>query len=154
MCPICGKVGILSKKWGSKIYYPKVASVYVEIPRLKGEYWTGERYRGTIDDSKTFDKNSCFKIRYKKYKQWFIAHYEPGIGRKTHSLRKGIHYEDPYGTNRLPILRKPTIRVYQRKKDLRRKDNLDEKISEIKNNGISNIRHPWKRGKKYRAYLY
>lgn len=128
VCPRCGYVGILTRKWGAQIYYPQFSSVYVDMPNAfeKG-YVTGERYRGPrhrgIAKSETFDKKSSYKIRYDKYEQWCIAHYESGVGRKQHTLRNGIDY-DFLGRYRLPRLKKPESRKYY--------DDLSRKISEIK----------------------
>ena len=132
VCPRCGKVGILTKKWGSRVYYPQGSSAYVTLPyMLEQGYVTGERYRGVIDDSETFDKKSSYKVRYpQKYEQWCIAHYESGGLRKQCSLRKGtvgqypqVEEEknktdyNPYHFGKLPRLQKPEKRKYQRKKE-------------------------------------
>jgi hypothetical protein len=142
VCPKCGKVGILTKKWGAQIYYPQASSAYVNMPHaFETGYVTGERYRGPrhrgMSNSENFDKKSSYKVRYGKYEQWCIAHYESGV-RSQCSLRKGRDY-DFHWRYRLPSLRKPESRQYQRKKDLRYNNRLSQKISEIK--------------KEYRLYL-
>jgi hypothetical protein len=170
VCPRCGKVGILTRKWGAQVYYPQISSVYVDLPHaFERGYVTGERYRGLrhvgITNSETFDKKSSYKVRYSKYQQWCIAHYESGGRRWQCSLRKGIIEKPPKNKDernkidfilhhfdgRLPSLQKPEKRNYQRKKDFRYRDRLSEKISEIKNNGTVLIRV---HGKRYPLYMF
>ena len=116
---------------------------------LERGYVTGRGYRIIVDDSGTFDRNISYKIRYpQQYEQWCIAHYESGGSRWKCSLKKGLHY-DQYFHGDWPKLRKPVSRAYQRKKDLRYKGRLNQKISEIKNNGIAIVRVG---RKSYRIY--
>lgn len=144
ICPRCGKVGSLIKKKGSQVYYPQAGTALDPV--------SGKGYRLNIDDSGKFDKNLSFKVRYREYEQWCIAHYESGGHRWQCSLTKGRDYK-LYTIGSLPRLKKPEKRQYQRKKDLRFKDGLDQKISQIKNNGVCDVRERSDK-KAYRLYLF
>jgi hypothetical protein len=152
LCPRCGKVGILTRKWGSRVYYPQYSSVYVDLPyMLEHGYVTGEKYRITRDPEK-YDKNICYKVRYpQRYEQWCIAHYEPGGHRKQCYLKRGRDYH--YTIGDLPKLKRSTNRHYSKKKDMRYRDRLSQKIAELKNNGICIVRERASK-KPYRLYLF
>ena len=138
---------------------PKGYSFFVDNPSGERGYATGQRYRGLTTD---FDKNTCYRVYYKRQKQWCISHYEHGSGKRTyHSLRKGIHY-DLHCSYKIvkgrvifsetPRLKKPAFKIYQKKKDFRFNDRISEKILEIKHNGAGFVQVG--KGKRVLVYLF
>jgi hypothetical protein len=95
LCPKCGQLGFLTKKWVRSSYYPKKASVscmrFEEMwkkleqnpkdvyLKKQVEYWRtmvkGNKYRGW-EAKELFDREACYKVFTRKYFKYYVGHYD------------------------------------------------------------------------------